>query len=74
MGEKIKKGRKLFVPRSIYISFKDFGIDKEVDKYAKKDTDIPKEIREKRSSLVSFITILLWKQYILQQKSKKGEL
>ena len=72
MGEKNEKERKLFVPRSIYIPYKDFGIDKEVDKYAKRDEDIPIEIRSKRSSLVSFITILLWKQYILKQKNKEG--
>ena len=72
MEEKKNIKRKIFVPRSIYISSENFGIDKEVDKYAKKDENIPKEIRESRSSLVSFITILLWKQYIIQQKNKEA--
>ena len=59
--------------RSVYIPEQDIGIDTKINTLAKKDQNIPKELREKKSSMVSFITVLLWKRYIYEQEHKGGE-
>lgn len=68
-----KKKRKYCFTRSIYVSEDDEGIDKQVNILAKKDMNIPEEIRKKKSSLVSFITVGLWKKYIYDQTHKGDE-
>ena len=70
MVEKNNK-KKTFTTRSIYLGEDDFDLDKEVNKLAKKDENIPKHIAEKKSSLVSHVTIKLWKLYI--QSAKQGK-
>ena len=64
----MKNPKKQFTSRSIYIAEEDFGIDKRVNDLAKKDKNIPIDLRKKKSSLVSMITIGLWKKYIQEQQ------
>ncbi len=61
-----------FTNRSIYIPERYFGIDKELNDIAMKDKELLKAVSGHKGSLVSFLTILLWKKFIYESKHKEG--